>query len=423
LALGVDEMKRVIFIPIIMTTLVLCGLTVISYFNIDMPLKRMIKSEQMAKAPEKVSQVTPKMLSGDQTNIQNLVSILSSSGKSYDTWVITNSVTNVHSSPASEAPIILEAPSQSWFPLLVHSGKWVQIQLGNNQTGWIADWMTQTKNTNDQLQIVNTKADMLMYNGPDQAFLSSGTAHLNTPLFPLEIKGEWVRILAQQTGSTGWIPVNSVIWKPEENNLNSVSVSQTDLPLDGKTIVVDPGHGGSDAGAIGVGKNIFERDINLAVAEVLAAKFKAAGAHVILTRNTNDQFVSLADRVRISNESHADAFISIHQNQYQKDPSVTGAITYYFNSTESKTFASDIEDQSLASLHSQEGKGEINQNELYVLDHNTRPAVLVEGCFLSNMKELENSILPEYQENLASGIYHGVLNYFGKYPSLAKVSN
>lgn len=417
-------MKRVIFIPIIMTTLVLCSLTVISFSNIDMPLKRMIKSEQMAKTPEKTSQFTStntdsqiasKKLSGDQTKLQNLVSILSSSRKSYDTWVITNSMTNVHSSPALEAPIILEAPNQSWFPLIAHSGKWLQVQLGNNQTGWIADWMAQTKNTNDQLQIVKTKSDMLMYNGPDQAFLSSGTAHLDTPLFPLEVKGAWVRILAQQTGITGWIPAHSVIWKSVENHLNSASVSQTDLPLNGKTIVVDPGHGGSDTGAIGTEKKIFERDINLAVAEVLAAKFKAAGAHVMLTRNSNDQFVSLADRVRISNESHANAFISIHQNQYQKDPSVTGVITYYFNSTESKTLASDIEDQSLASLHSQEGKGEINQNELYVLDHNTRPAVLIEGCFLSNTKELANSILPEYQENLASGIYHGVLVYFGKY--------
>lgn len=342
--------------------------------------------------------------------------------QSYDTWVVTISETNIHSSPDLGAPIILDAPNQSWFPLLAHSGKWIQIQISNNQTGWIADWMVQTKNTDEQLQIVNTKTDMLMYDGPDQEFSSSGTAHLETPLIPLEVQGKWVHILVQQSGTSGCIPTDLVLWKTEEKRSIPASTPQGKLPLEGKTLVVDPGHGGSDTGAMEMraGHKIYERDINLAVAEDLGAKLRAAGAHVVLTRDSNDQSVSLADRVKISNDTHADAFISIHQNQYQKNPSVSGTLTYYFNSEPSKTLARDIEDQSLASLHSKEWKDQTNQDELYVLHHNTRPAVLIEGCFLSNAKELANSITPVYQENLASGIYHGVLKYFGKYTGEGK---
>jgi N-acetylmuramoyl-L-alanine amidase len=439
----VDEMKRVILIPVFIVGLVLCSLVVLPYSNINVLFKRNMNFEQMSKVPQKnamtsttnqdsqnmnskkdnpnnLENSTPSISPSEQSKLQNIDSILFNSMKSSDTWVVTNSVVNVHSSPDLDAPIVLEAPNQSWFPLLTHSGKWMQIQLGNNQTGWVADWMVQTKNTDEQLQIINTKTDMLMYDGPDQDFLSNGTAHLNTPLIPLEVKGTWVHILSEQTGETGWIPSASALWKSEQNHLISASAKLADLPLNGKTIVVDPGHGGSDIGATGTGKKIYERDINLAVAEVLAVKLRAGGAHVVLTRTSNDQYVSLADRVKISNDTHADAFISIHQNQYQKDPSVSGAITYYFNSTPSKTLARDIEDQSLAALHSQEWKDQINQDELYVLDHNTRPAVLIEGCFLSNAKELANSITPDYQENLASGIYHGVLEYFGKYTGEGK---
>ena len=357
------------------------------------------------------------------TNASTKLDPTIASMKGYTTWVVTNKVGEVRSDPSNNAPILLKAPKQSYFPLLHHSGKWSQILLGNNETGWIADGSVQKKTTSNQLQTVSIKANTKVYTGPDKTFQSKESTRSDTPYIPLEVGGQWVHIRSVNSGQSNWVPADSVTWNTKNRNLLPTSVAvipastpQKTLPLKGKTIVVDPGHGGVDTGAIGTAKPINERDINLAVANVLVDKLKAAGAQVILTRSTNKEYVSLPDRVKISNEKHADMFISIHQNQFQKDPSVNGTITYYYNAAKSKALARNIESQAISSLHGKDGGNQINQEELYVLDHNTRPAVLVEGCFLSNVKELKNSLLPVFHENLSSGIYHGILQYLGKYP-------
>jgi N-acetylmuramoyl-L-alanine amidase len=340
--------------------------------------------------------------------------------RSYDQWIMTNSVSNIRTEPSLTAPILLQVPAQSWFPVLGHEGQWDQIRLGNEQTGWIADWIVQKQKNPQQLQLVDVKWNTPKYAGPDLSFSSTGTANPTFTYLPREVCGDWVHLLTVDTGSSVWVPTQSVVWGYGTVSIPTIQASsisdppsQTELPLQGKTIVLDPGHGGADTGAIGTVLPVYERDINLAVARVLASKLEAAGAHVILTRTTNNQFVSLADRVKISNDNHADVFISIHQNMYPEDPSVTGTITYYYNEASSKTLAKDIEEQALASLQSRESKEQMNQEELYVLHHNQQPSILIEGCFLSNPDEAENSILPAYQEKLASGIYHGVLKYFG----------
>jgi N-acetylmuramoyl-L-alanine amidase len=347
-------------------------------------------------------------------------SIPQESIRSFDQWIMTNSVSNIRTEPSLTSPILLQVPAQSWFPVLKHEGQWDQIRLGSDQTGWIADWIVQTQKNPQQLQLVDVKWNTPKYAGPDLSFSSTGTANPTFTYLPKEVCGNWVQLLTVDTGSSVWVPTQSVVWGYGTVSIPTVRASnisdppmQTEQPLQGKTIVLDPGHGGADTGAIGTVLPVYERDINLAVARVLESKLEAAGAHVILTRTTNEQFVSLADRVRISNDNHADVFISIHQNMYPEDPSVTGTITYYYDEASSKTLAKDIEEQALASLQSRETKEQMDQEELYVLHHNQQPSILIEGCFLSNPDEAENSILPTYQEKLASGIYHGVLKYFG----------
>lgn len=348
-------------------------------------------------------------------------SVYASTGfKSYTKWVVLNDTGDIHSEPNLNSPILLKAPDPSSFPLINRSGKWIELQLGSNQKGWIEEGKVEIKNTSEELQTVSIKKDTTMYDGPDQTFHSSAAVQSDSPYYPLEIGGDWVHILSVKSGQLGWVPGDSILWGGTSSDLlpNSppaipASVPQTDQPLKGKTIVVDPGHGGKDTGAIGKKKPVYERDVNLAVADVLVNKLKAAGAQVILTRNSNDQFVSLADRVKIATKNKADLFISIHQNQYPTDPSVNGTITYYYNTDKSKTLAQMIEQQAVSSLNEKDSQNEITQDNFYVISHNTRPAVLVEGCFLSNVMDLNNSILPTYQENLSTGIYHGILNYFG----------
>ena len=80
--------------------------------------------------------------------------------------------------------------------------------------------------------------------------------------------------------------------------------------LKGLTIVIDPGHGGNDRGTTG-SRGTDEKDITLLTSELLAAKLKAAGANVVMTREA-DTYVSLRKRVAVSHQADADAFISLH---------------------------------------------------------------------------------------------------------------
>jgi N-acetylmuramoyl-L-alanine amidase len=335
--------------------------------------------------------------------------------KNFDLWArVTNSIANIRTEPHINAPIILKAAQKSLFPIIIHQGKWYKIQLGKDQFGWISDSIVEPKKQLQQHQLVKVKADTRVFTGPDALFISDRKAEAGSDYVPLAVCGRWIQILSDQTGEAVWVSSDSVSWEYGEGTVASVIHYRTGDALRGKTIVIDPGHGGKDVGAVGKVKPIKESDVNLAAANLLEKKFKAVGANVIMTRTSNDDYVSLQDRVDISNQAIADLFISIHQNMYPADPKVSGVNTYYYNSAASKELANDIESQAMISLYpKQNSDGLASPDGLYVLNQTARPSALVEGCFLSNPYELEQSIEPDFHEKLASGVFRGILQYYG----------
>jgi N-acetylmuramoyl-L-alanine amidase len=193
------------------------------------------------------------------------------------------------------------------------------------------------------------------------------------------------------------------------------TVPDDSLTLKGKTIVVDAGHGGHDAGASRrmpapkgtVGATVMEKDINLSVALLLADKLKARGATVIMTRNT-DVFVSLADRVTMSNGVQPDLFLSVHSNAHT-DRTFDGIETYYTHSS-SQCPAQRIQDALVAGLP--ETGNWVRQRGLYVTNHATVPAVLAEIGYLSKPAKLKLLSTPAYQDRVASSLARGVVDYF-----------
>ncbi|MCC7529289.1 MAG: N-acetylmuramoyl-L-alanine amidase, partial [Candidatus Melainabacteria bacterium] len=179
------------------------------------------------------------------------------------------------------------------------------------------------------------------------------------------------------------------------------------LTLKGKTIVVDAGHGGYDAGATRrmpaakgtVGATVMEKDINLSVALKLADELRARGATVIMTRNT-DIFVSLADRVTMSNGVQPDLFLSVHSNAHS-DRTVDGIETYYTHSS-SQCPAERIQNALVAGLP--ETGNWVRQRGLYVTNHATVPAVLAEIGYLSKPAKLKLLDTPFYQDKVASSL-------------------
>lgn len=199
----------------------------------------------------------------------------------------------------------------------------------------------------------------------------------------------------------------------------TIKAGESPLPLKGKVITLDPGHGGS-TGARGPG-GTYEDDNNLAIAFKLKYKLEAAGAKVIMTR-TSDREAYLADRpwidpleaiVTMSSEGGADLFISIHNN-WSYNSSARGIGTYYMPEKGTEWLASVIQDELIKATKSHSWG--IIPAGFYVLRNAKAPAVLVEIGFISNWEDEQLLLTDWYRGRVAEGLYNGVLKYFGAKP-------
>jgi N-acetylmuramoyl-L-alanine amidase len=190
--------------------------------------------------------------------------------------------------------------------------------------------------------------------------------------------------------------------------------------LAGRTIVVDPGHGGIDGGASAYGR--VEKNITLPIGLDLGALLRGQGAAVVYTRSS-DTYVSLAARTAIANRVGASAFVAIHVNALN-DPSYRGLMTFYGGPggyatgvrrspaqvAASQALATDVQAATLAQT-GQVGDG-VQPANYYVLGNAAMPAVLVETGFLTNPAEGAQLATPAMQERVASGIASGVARFF-----------
>jgi N-acetylmuramoyl-L-alanine amidase len=195
------------------------------------------------------------------------------------------------------------------------------------------------------------------------------------------------------------------------------------LPLSGKIIVIDAGHGGPDGGAVGT-KEIIEKDITLELAKKVQDYLQEQGALVILTRDGDHDLADkdlkgyskrktqdLRKRVEIINHSDADFFVSIHLNSIPIKSS-KGAQTFYYRSlVENERAAKFIQAELRNSLQNTHRTAR-TINRVYLLKHAKPPGVLVEAGFLSNVNERHLLNSEKYQQKIAAAIYRGVLRYF-----------
>lgn len=198
------------------------------------------------------------------------------------------------------------------------------------------------------------------------------------------------------------------------------TVQPTSL-LAGVTIVVDPGHGGPDTGAIGA-TGTYEKSNNLAIGLNLAGVLRSAGARVILTRSTDvtpavGKYSELSDlqaRTKIANDLKADLFISLHNDSFS-NPAAAGSSTYYSSDSpvaaRSKVFADSIQSE-LAKATSLTNRG-VKDAAFYVIKNTKMPAVLVEVGFISNPVEEKLLGSPDFQSKAALGVYQGILKFKG----------
>lgn len=185
-------------------------------------------------------------------------------------------------------------------------------------------------------------------------------------------------------------------------------------------VVIDPGHGGSDPGKVGVGE-VLEKDINLQISIRLKKLLEKKGIKVIMTREDdcsladegvgNKKVSDLKNRIKKVEESDADILVSIHQNSYSSE-SVKGAQVFYYTDSENGKNLSNCIQNSIKSSVDKENKRQAkSNNNYYILVHSICPAVIVECGFLSNYEESAKLSDKEYQQSMAEAVAEGIFEY------------
>lgn len=180
-----------------------------------------------------------------------------------------------------------------------------------------------------------------------------------------------------------------------------------------KTIVLDAGHGGTDPGAQRSG--IQEKELTFQITNQLRKRLMAMGAKVIMTRS-DDSFVSLEDRVKITNASQADLFVSIHINALESSSAIYGVETYY-QTEQSRSLATAIHKQLVDGLAVPDRN--VRKARFYVINHTAVPAILAEVGYISNPKERDNLGTTEYQVKISDAVSTGIVQYLTEKQELA----
>ena len=174
-------------------------------------------------------------------------------------------------------------------------------------------------------------------------------------------------------------------------------------------IVIDPGHGGNDPGAIGV-LGTKEKDINLIIALKVKTILQRYNIKIMLTRD-KDATIGLEDRVKIANAYNADCFVSIHCN-CAENSTANGTETYaYFSSIAGTQLATYIQNALIAEIKLID-RG-VKHKDFYVLRKTKMPAVLVEIAFLSNIVEEKLLNSESFLDKVSIGIVKGIIKYLG----------
>ncbi|WP_103123862.1 N-acetylmuramoyl-L-alanine amidase [Nostoc cycadae] len=178
------------------------------------------------------------------------------------------------------------------------------------------------------------------------------------------------------------------------------------VPTGKLIVVIDPGHGGKDSGAPGLG-GLLEKDVILPIGKRVAAILERNGVQAVLTRDA-DFFVELQGRVDIAERVNATLFVSIHANSVDSRPDVNGLEVYYYDS--GYGLAEVVRNTILQDIGTIKDRG-TRKARFYVLRKSSMPSILVETGYMTGREDNPRLGSPEYQNRMAEAIARGILKY------------
>lgn len=184
-----------------------------------------------------------------------------------------------------------------------------------------------------------------------------------------------------------------------------------------KIITIDPGHGGSDSGAVGP-NGYTEKEGTFAISQKVASILNQSGAKVVMTRDSDVDVYGpnasarneLQARVDVGNNANSDIFVSIHCNAFV-NPAANGTQTFYYGSSyQGQRLAQSIQEK-MIEVNGLRDRG-ISTCNFYVVKHSYMPAVLIETAFITNYDEEALLSDDEWQTTMAKAIAEGINEYF-----------
>ena len=205
---------------------------------------------------------------------------------------------------------------------------------------------------------------------------------------------------------------------------NAVLVSASgDIHTYAQTVIIDPGHGGEDPGAIGV-NGALEKDLNLSIAKIVGKALAENGFNVIYTREDDRllykpeenvkgirKISDLKNRCAIGNNSPDAIFVSIHMNSFGSEKYSGTEVYYSKNNPESKMLAQTVQNSVSLSLQPNNKRAVKEGGKVYLLENLNTTAILIECGFLTNKEECSRLCEKEYQKNLSFAIVCGIIEY------------
>jgi N-acetylmuramoyl-L-alanine amidase len=178
------------------------------------------------------------------------------------------------------------------------------------------------------------------------------------------------------------------------------------VPKGRVVIAIDPGHGGRDAGAVGIG-GLREKDVVLDISRQVAQILEQQGVQAVMTRS-DDREIGLAPRVQLANRINATLFVSIHANAISMSrPDVSGLETYYYR--DGLGLARTIHNNILQNTN-MKNRG-VKQARFYVIKYSAMPAVLVEVGFVTGREDAAKLSDSQFRTQMAQAIAQGILQY------------
>lgn len=318
--------------------------------------------------------------------------------ESYETIYVIYDSTIVRESPNTSSNALYTASKSESFEVIEEKNGWLKIYLKDARTGYIPAWLTSYDHSLVYDYSYARSSDNLnLRMGTTIDYDLITTLPVNSLLKVIETENNWSKVITED-GLIGWC--------------NTPYIEEV-LPLSGKSILLDPGHGGRDPGSTSYsGKQ--EKYINLEVAYKLKEILESNGATVYMTRTDNDTYLKNSQRGRMADNLNVDILLSIHHNSFSNN-NYFGLSTYYNTiNTSDKRYGYDLAESIYLSATTVNGvykDGILNRNFEVLRETNT-PAALIEIGFMSNPIEEMNIHDSTFQDIMVQKIAQGIINYF-----------